>query len=157
MADHCSEYRKMERQGEAGNVQGQALKILCAIDEGKEVEDIRRIVDDSCGQMTAWVSVRLRGERGRYGDPFSRPPAPGRTPEESDVEERRREDIEAEARSIAEEYSPVRELPRYGIRGKTYFRDDRLGEYRNVLNPHDRITFDEFERGGMELETPSRR
>lgn len=49
----------------------------------------------------------------------------------------------------------ARELPRYQIKGKTYFRDDRLGEYRNVENPHDRITFDQFQRGGMELETPS--
>lgn len=66
------------------------------------------------------------------------------------------EEVDIDCRPIGGN-SPVRELPRYGIRGKTYFRDERLGEYRNVLNPHDRITFDEFERRGMELETPSRR
>jgi len=32
-----------------------------------------------------------------------------------------------------------RELPTVFVRDKTYFVDDRLGEMRNVDNPHDRI------------------
>jgi len=30
-------------------------------------------------------------------------------------------------------------LPIYKIRGKLYFRDERLGEYRNIKNPSDAI------------------
>lgn len=54
------------------------------------------------------------------------------------------------------EPSPVRELPMFQIQGKVYFRDERLQEYRSVDDPGDRITFDQFEREGLELETPSR-
>lgn len=32
-----------------------------------------------------------------------------------------------------------RQLPIYKIKGKLYFRDARLGEYRNVKNPFDVI------------------
>ena len=32
-----------------------------------------------------------------------------------------------------------RQLPIVTIRGKKYFQDDRLREYRAVDNPHDRI------------------
>ena len=32
-------------------------------------------------------------------------------------------------------------LPVVTLNGKNYFRDDRLREYRNVKNPHDRIVF----------------
>jgi hypothetical protein len=28
--------------------------------------------------------------------------------------------------------------------GKRYYRDERLQEFRNVKNPHDRITFEEM-------------
>ncbi len=37
----------------------------------------------------------------------------------------------------------VRPLPQVQIDGVSYFRDDRLREYRRVDNPHERITFDE--------------
>jgi len=32
-------------------------------------------------------------------------------------------------------------LPKVEIRGKPYYRDDRLREFRAVDNPHDRIPF----------------
>lgn len=35
------------------------------------------------------------------------------------------------------------DLPVYKIRGKYYFRDTRLNEYRNVYNPQDRIPIDD--------------
>lgn len=47
------------------------------------------------------------------------------------------------------------ELPIYQIKGRHYYRDERLNEYRAVDDPSDRITFDEFFSKGMELETPS--
>lgn len=37
-----------------------------------------------------------------------------------------------------------RRLPIVEIDGKRFFRDDRLSEYRNVDNPHDRITFEDY-------------
>ena len=37
-----------------------------------------------------------------------------------------------------------RRLPIVEIEGKRFFRDDRLSEYRNVDNPHDRITFEDY-------------
>jgi hypothetical protein len=33
----------------------------------------------------------------------------------------------------------ARQLPIVTINGKRYYRDDRLGEYRAVNNPHDRL------------------
>ena len=44
------------------------------------------------------------------------------------------------------------ELPVYQIRGQRYYRDTRLGEYRNVNNPHDRIPIDDVSLA--DLETP---
>lgn len=38
---------------------------------------------------------------------------------------------------------PVRELPKVKIGAKLYYQDDRLEEFRNVDNPHDRITYKE--------------
>jgi len=35
-------------------------------------------------------------------------------------------------------------LPIYKINNKYYFRDERLGEYRNVKNPIDRIPINNF-------------
>lgn len=35
-------------------------------------------------------------------------------------------------------------LPIYKIKGKLYFLDKRLGEYRNIRNPDDRIDFNSF-------------
>lgn len=37
-----------------------------------------------------------------------------------------------------------RRLPVVEIDGKHFFKDERLAEYRNVDNPHDRITFEEY-------------
>lgn len=34
------------------------------------------------------------------------------------------------------------DLPIYKIDGKYYFRDERLKEYRNICNPHDRKPLD---------------
>lgn len=36
----------------------------------------------------------------------------------------------------------ARMLPIYKIKGKHWFRDERLGEYRNVKNPHERMGLD---------------
>jgi len=41
------------------------------------------------------------------------------------------------------------ELPIYKIDGKYYFRDERLNEYRNICNPHDKKPLDSV------LETPT--
>lgn len=41
--------------------------------------------------------------------------------------------------SKPKEPSKARHLPIVTIRGRTYYRDDRLQEYRAVDNPHDRI------------------
>jgi len=49
----------------------------------------------------------------------------------------------------------VVELPVYQIKGKRYFRDARLREYRNVDNPGDIITFERFDRENMRLEAPT--
>lgn len=46
------------------------------------------------------------------------------------------------------------DLPVYKIKGKYYFRDTRLQEYRNICNPNLRIPFDEVHEG--DLETPTR-
>lgn len=37
-----------------------------------------------------------------------------------------------------------RRLPIVEIDGKEFFKDERLGEYRNIENPHDRITFEDY-------------
>ena len=44
----------------------------------------------------------------------------------------------------------VNELPRYKIKGKTYFLDKRLGEYRNVTNPSDRLDFNDVSLDDLE-------
>lgn len=38
----------------------------------------------------------------------------------------------------------VRMLPIVEIEGKKYFRDDRLHEFRNIYNPHERISFVQY-------------
>jgi len=40
----------------------------------------------------------------------------------------------------------ARQLPIYEIDGVQWFRDKRLGEYRQVRNPHERMTLDEGDR-----------
>ena len=39
--------------------------------------------------------------------------------------------------------TPIR-LTVYKIKGKFYYLDKRLGEYRNIKNPSDRIAFNSF-------------
>lgn len=43
----------------------------------------------------------------------------------------------------------VRRLPRVKIRDKVFFQDNRLREFRNVINPHDRITFEEYRQKNL--------
>ena len=43
------------------------------------------------------------------------------------------------------ECKPVGQLPIVEIDGTPYYRDDRLEEFRNVENPHDRISFADFD------------
>ncbi len=38
----------------------------------------------------------------------------------------------------------VIQLPIVEMKGKKYFRDDRLRQFRNVENPHDYIDFDDL-------------
>ncbi len=42
------------------------------------------------------------------------------------------------------------QLPIVKIEGKFYFQDDRLQEYRQTTNPHNRISYDEL--GDREVE-----
>lgn len=37
----------------------------------------------------------------------------------------------------------VRQLPIVEMKGKKYFRDDRLQQFRNVENPHDFVDFED--------------
>jgi hypothetical protein len=41
-------------------------------------------------------------------------------------------------------------LPRVLLNGVWYFRDDRLREFRRCDEPHERITFDESPRHGIQ-------
>lgn len=52
---------------------------------------------------------------------------------------------------IKEGNQTCRMLPVYKIKGKLYFRDERLGEYRNVKNPSDKISINSFPK----LEIPT--
>lgn len=49
------------------------------------------------------------------------------------------------------------ELPIYKIKGKFYFRDERLGEYRNIKNPSDKIPIDEVPNDMLEKPTEADR
>jgi len=44
-------------------------------------------------------------------------------------------------------------LPIYKIKGKLYFLDKRLNEYRNIKNPSDRISFNDI--NFMDFEKPT--
>jgi len=44
----------------------------------------------------------------------------------------------------------VKQLPIYKIKGKFYFRDKRLNEYRNIKNPHDRLNFNDVSLDDLE-------
>lgn len=44
-------------------------------------------------------------------------------------------------------------LPIYKINNKFYYLDKRLGEYRNIKNPNDRIDFNSFPK----LQTPTKK
>jgi len=45
------------------------------------------------------------------------------------------------------------QLPIYKIKGKFYFRDERLGEYRNIKDPQDRRTIDSVDNRDLEKPT----
>lgn len=47
----------------------------------------------------------------------------------------------------------TKELPIYKIRGKLYFLDKRLNEYRNVKNPSDRLNFNSVNLEDLEKPT----
>jgi len=49
-------------------------------------------------------------------------------------------------------YEPV-QLPVYKIKGKFYFRDVRLGEYRNVKDPSNTIPIDDVSNDMLEKPT----
>jgi hypothetical protein len=51
-------------------------------------------------------------------------------------------------------WTEPKELPVYKIKGKLYFRDVRLGEYRNIDNPSDSIPIDDVML--EELEKPTK-
>jgi hypothetical protein len=48
----------------------------------------------------------------------------------------------------------VEDLPVYKIKGKLYYRDVRLREYRNIDNPTDTISID---ISNEELQTPTKK
>jgi len=52
-----------------------------------------------------------------------------------------------------EELKNPHELPIYKIKGKFYFRDERLGEYRNIKDPQDRRTIDSVDNRDLEKPT----
>ena len=45
-----------------------------------------------------------------------------------------------------------RELAHVRIGEKWYYQDSRLSEFRNINNPHDRITFQEFQDKGLTID-----
>ena len=49
----------------------------------------------------------------------------------------------------------MNELPVYKIKGKLYFLDKRLNEYRNIKNPSDRFNFNEISL--KDLEKPNKK
>lgn len=44
-------------------------------------------------------------------------------------------------------------LPIYKIKGELYFKDDRLGEYRNISNPHDTLPIDQVDISSLQRPT----
>ena len=54
---------------------------------------------------------------------------------------------------LLSESNPGHQLPIYKIKGKFYFRDERLGEYRNIKDPHDRRTIDSVDNRDLEKPT----
>lgn len=46
--------------------------------------------------------------------------------------------------AVTEATTTPRRLPIVQVGTKEYYRDDRLEEYRNVKNPHEKYTFDEM-------------
>jgi hypothetical protein len=45
----------------------------------------------------------------------------------------------------------INQLAKVKIEGKVYYQDDRLREYRQVTNPHQRIRFDDIGDRKIEL------
>ena len=62
MVDYCLEYKKFKDKHGDQTVQGQALKLLCAIQEDESVDEMRVMVKDSCARMNTFVRLRLIGE-----------------------------------------------------------------------------------------------
>lgn len=55
------------------------------------------------------------------------------------------EDTEIFKRAAAMGNTP-RQLPIIKVGNREFFKDDRLKEYRNIRNPHERYTFEEMEK-----------
>ena len=53
-------------------------------------------------------------------------------------------------RILGDKKTKNNELPIYKIKGKEYYLDKRLGEYRNVKNPHDRKDSDDIKLSDLE-------
>ena len=49
------------------------------------------------------------------------------------------------------------QLPIYKIKGKFYYRDKRLGEYRNIKNPSDRLYINDVSLSDLQKPTLSDR
>jgi len=47
----------------------------------------------------------------------------------------------------------MEQLPIYKIKGKFYFLDKKLNEYRNIKNPSDRLNFNEVSLDNLEKPT----
>jgi len=47
----------------------------------------------------------------------------------------------------------VEQLPIYKIKGKFYFLDKRLNEYRNIQNPLDKMSFNDVDLTDLEKPT----
>lgn len=46
----------------------------------------------------------------------------------------------------------MRDLPKVNIKGRTYYQDDRLGEFRDVEDHDNIITFDDYRRNYLNEE-----
>lgn len=60
---------------------------------------------------------------------------------------------EREEKCKIEDKRMVCELPVYKIKGDFYFRDIRLGEYRNIKNPSDRIPINDISLDDLQKPT----
>ncbi len=153
--DNCREVYKDIGTGEVFvTVDGELHAVT---DEGEPLYPLNidvRIVPPSCPHLfEKGIRGRLKSLKGvSHGPRESMETAVKRAKKQ--LEEKR---LAEEYEEHEESHRETRELPQYQIRGKIYYRDEKLKEYRNVDDPFERITFDQFEQAGMEFETPSRR